>query len=123
MHSRETQTRALELYAETFSTYKAADRMALEGTEVHPDSISRWAREVDGLTGRMRQEQKDKLADTWFEVAQVGADRMVSVIETLPDNQVAVPAAIATDKALKLTEETPTHQGSRITVLVGVKVD
>jgi len=119
----EIKAQALAVYADTLSTYKAADVLKGRGIDVHHATIARWAQEVDGLTPRLRQEQKAQLADTWFEVAQSGAERMVTVIETLPDSQVAVPAAIATDKYLKLTEETPDHQGTKISVFVGVKVD
>lgn len=119
----EVKALALAAYAETFSTYKAADKLREEGIVVHHSSIARWANEVDGLTSRLRQEQKQALADQWFTVATMGAERMVTVIEDLPANQTAVPAAIATDKYLKLTEETPTNQGTNVTVFVGVKVD
>ena len=36
---KEIKVQALALYAETFSTHKAADRMREEGIEVHHSSI------------------------------------------------------------------------------------
>ncbi len=119
----EIKAQALAVYAETFSTHKAEIKLREQGIIVDHSSIARWANEVDGLTTRMRLEQKQILADNWFAVASLGSERMVKVIEKLRDSQVAVPAAIATDKYLKLTEETPDHQGTKISVFVGVKVD
>lgn len=120
----EIKAQALALYAETFSSVQASERLLEEtGERVHHATIRTWAHTVDGFTQRMRNEQKEHLADTWFTVASQGAERMVEVIKELPGNQTAVPAAIATDKYLKLTEETPTQANTSIQVFVGVKVD
>ncbi len=119
----EIKARALAAYAETRSTRQASARMLEQGIQIDYTSIARWASEVDGLTSRIQQEQKQVLADNWFTVASLGSERMVNIIKELPGNQLAVPAAIATDKYLKLTEEAPTSQGTRISVFVGVKVD
>ena len=78
---------------------------------------------MDGFTQRLRTEQKDLLTDIWYGVAKDGATRALEVIKELPNAQVTVPAAIATDKYLKLTEETPQGTTPSVTVFVGVKVD
>ncbi len=119
----EIKAQALAAYADTLSVHKAEAVLRAQGIRIDHSTIARWAHEVDGLTTRMRLEQKQALADTWYAVAAQGAERMVKVIEELPGNQTAVPAAIATDKYLKLTEESPAHQGTNISVFVGVKVD
>ncbi len=119
----EVKAQALAIYEETRSTYKAVDRLGELGIEVSHATLSRWALEVEGLVTRVRREQKQALSDAWYTVAQLGADRMVKVIEDLPDNQTAVPAAIATDKYLKLTEESPTGTAPTVSVFVGVQVN
>lgn len=120
----EIKAQALALYAETQSSVQAAQRMADDyGVELDHSTLRRWAHSVDGFTQRLRSEQKQHLADTWYEVASQGAERMTGIIKELPGNQLAVPAAIATDKYLKLTEETPQGNTANVMVFVGVKVE
>lgn len=117
----EIKAQALALYAETFSSVEASKRLLEEtGEQVHHATIRTWSQAVDGFTQRLRNEQKQRLSDNWFTVAAQGSERMIDVIKDLPPNQVAVPAAIATDKYLKLTEENVGSGRPAVTVIIGV---
>ena len=123
MHDQQTQARALELYQDTGTIAEAALIMKAEGTDVDETTIHRVSQALEGFTSRLQGKRKEQLANAWFGVAIDGARRMTTIIKELPGNQTAVPAAIATDKYLKLTEEAPTASSTNISVFVGVKVD
>ena len=119
----EIKAQALALYTETQSSYAASDLMAEIGIKVTARTIQRWSEAEDGHVARLSQERRNRLSDNWFTVASQGSERMVDVIKHLPPAQVAVPAAIATDKYLKLTEEQGTGNAPSVSVFVGVKVE
>ena len=123
MHDQQTQARALELYQDTGTIAEAAAILKTEGTDVDEATIYRWSQSLEGFASRLQGKRKEALANAWFGVAIDGARRMTTIIKELPGNQTAVPAAIACDKYLKLTEEAPAASSTNISVFVGVKVD
>lgn len=119
----EIKAQALALYAETGTSTMAAARMWQLGLPVDPTTISRWARTADGFTQELQAKRKEVLTDIWYGVAKDGATRASQAIKRLKDDQVTVPAAIATDKYLKLTEESPASSTPTVSVFVGVQVN
>ena len=119
-YPEDVKVRALELYQETKSSYKAA-----EAVGVNALTVRTWAQAVDGFLSTLNQERRQSHADKWFEVGDRLLDRMLeSGVDALRPDQLSVPAGIATDKLVKLTEETNTQQapGSYVVVMGNAQI-
>jgi len=106
-YSTDIKAEALAIVYETSNYHEAERQMAMRYPDRSPanELIMKWFKQADPEHAKaLSDERKEVLEVGIMEMATKASQRLHSALETINDNQVAVPAGIAMDKALKLME-------------------